>query len=1265
MSTVRLRTSARAVILAGVALSALGVGPCARAQETSNAPSMPVVDLMLRQIRYWFQHGENDRVTEALAKLRRTAPGDPRVIEIEGEWAVRRGELGEAQSLMQRLAPRDAKAARRLASIIHADTVAGSQLNEAREDARAGRQQEAVALYRRIFPDGPPPDYALEYYHTLAGWTPSRADGLAGLRQMIRANPNDIDAQIAWSSALTWREPSRAEGLQRFRRLAGVPGLSGEQRHEIERAWRRALSWEPENHDTLPLYAQFLTAFPADKAILAAQARAMARPRDKGAEDRRAGFASLNKGDLPQAAEQFQTALQVNDQDADATGGLGLVRLRQGHAAEAAALLDKAIHLAPDPDHARQWTTALSGARLAGDYNRVDRLIAAKRYDAAVEVIDKALEVSADQPGLLVKRADIDRLRGRTAQAAHRYRQILATDPANRDALQGLVSVLMAEGDLMEARRYAQRLPGAGHALLQKIQSATLQASAERSDAPGEKVTLLTSALTATPEDPWLRLHLAQALDQSGRHEQAREIMAPLFERVRSGTVEDRQAVLLFCASTNDFENAARILPLLPAARRPAAVRDLALRLQDREHIAMLPDEGDDARAALRSLAQQMDDPSGLRGRDIADRLSDRGRPALAVLFLRALTARAGHLTVRQRLAYAGSFLKLRDAGDASRLAGTLSGVVLSAEEKKQRNDLTAGLAVMRSDQLNAQGQQAHAYEALRPVLEEDPSSAPANLALSRLYEGRQETRKALAIAKAMVEQHPDNLDARLALVQYETARHEAEDSATQARWMMAHAPSDPRSWVAASKVAQAAGQWRESVEDLERAQDLRRQQIIRTTGDVEPAGNPFNQEPGDAASPSDPLLSQIATDEERLGRLYAPVIEVTPAFQERSGSGLTRLSRGDLQLKGSLPLGGGRLGATIDPTALASGDGSLNYHKGLWQTGTTAVDCPPWPASSSACYTSALSRRSAYGVGTDVSYAWRWMKADVGTSPLGFAVTNVLGGIELSPEVARHLRVKIVAERRAVTDSVLSYAGLHEGETWGGVTKNRGDLQLEYGTDALSLYGGGGASYLYGRNTQDNVSYEARGGGSARVYDNGVHRVHVGVDLNWFGYNNNQFLYTPGNGGYFSPQSFFSLTVPVRYEGHMGPWDWGLTGVIGYQAYHQRSTLLFANNAARQAAVTQYYHIAQACMAAQATAAAANATSVPCGGVSSTVLGQYDNEDPARSSSGISGGVDARMGYRVSRDFDLTGRLLYQKSGPWDQTGINVSLRYQPQEPR
>lgn len=138
------------------------------------------------------------------------------------------------------------------------------------------------------------------------------------------------------------------------------------------------------------------------------------------------------------------------------------------------------------------------------------------------------------------------------------------------------------------------------------------------------------------------------------------------------------------------------------------------------------------------------------------------------------------------------------------------------------------------------------------------------------------------------------------------------------------------------------------------------------------------------------------------------------------------------------------------------------------------------------------------------------------------------------------------------------------------------------------------------------------------------MQEVRLGTDMMWFRFDNNQYVlpdsYAPlsnllvngqvdsyGYGGYFSPQSFFSISVPVSYRGQVDKWMWDTGARLGYQTYHSRAV------------------------------AGVNAI----------------------SQSGLIGGAHANVFYQVTPMLRFGANLEYQKAGPWNQFIAGVSAHY------
>ncbi|TAJ53161.1 MAG: tetratricopeptide repeat protein [Nevskiaceae bacterium] len=195
---------------------------------------------------------------------------------------------------------------------------------------------------------------------------------------------------------------------------------------------------------------------------------------------------------------------------------------------------------------------------------------------------------------------------------------------------------------------------------------------------------------------------------------------------------------------------------------------------------------------------------------------------------------------------------------------------------------------------------------------------------------------------------------------------------------------------------------------------------------------------------------------------------------------------------------------------------------------------------------------QSESGVALGLGYEVGDFRADFGTSPLGFPVETLVGGINWRPTVGA-TSFKIDVARRSVTDSLLSYAGARDpgtGLVWGGVTKTGGRLDVAYDLGRYGIYGNGSYYLLDGENLSENSVVEIGGGLYARAAESRRMRLTYGLNLTAFGYDKNLRRFSFGHGGYFSPQSYFAVSVPVEWEGYYNRFSYRIGGAIGIQAF-------------------------------------------------------------------------------------------------------------------
>ncbi|MDQ7978967.1 cellulose synthase subunit BcsC-related outer membrane protein [Paraburkholderia sp. SARCC-3016] len=281
--------------------------------------------------------------------------------------------------------------------------------------------------------------------------------------------------------------------------------------------------------------------------------------------------------------------------------------------------------------------------------------------------------------------------------------------------------------------------------------------------------------------------------------------------------------------------------------------------------------------------------------------------------------------------------------------------------------------------------------------------------------------------------------------------------------------------------------------------------------------------------------------------------------FRNRNGeNGLSNLNDIEAPLEGRIHAGDGHVVITATPVSLDAGTSDASPNT-LARFGSGAFIRNTTPSGS----------QHAAGVGVSLGYEIRGLKADVGATPFGFREQNVVGGLQYSGALTDQLSYKLTAGRRAVTDSLLSYAGTKDdatGQEWGGVTQNglRGDLAWDDGTSGVYL--NGEFQYLEGHNVKSNTAGKGGGGFYTRLYKDEDQTFTAGVNTTVMHYANNLSFFTLGQGGYFSPQQYVILNIPIRWTGRNGRFAYDFGGSVGVQHYRQDSSPYYPTNAQQQA---------------------------------------------------------------------------------------------------
>lgn len=305
-------------------------------------------------------------------------------------------------------------------------------------------------------------------------------------------------------------------------------------------------------------------------------------------------------------------------------------------------------------------------------------------------------------------------------------------------------------------------------------------------------------------------------------------------------------------------------------------------------------------------------------------------------------------------------------------------------------------------------------------------------------------------------------------------------------------------------------------------------------------------------------VWEQAANDDWRTARLRQQALSYTEAneavlqigfdYQNRDSTpGVSSLNAQTLLLELAVPhhdlfgLGAGEWFVKVDPTRIDAGTLDLTDEFVRERYGTGLL-------CDASCDLSPRAQQDqgvAIGVGIRTE---RW-SADIGTSPLGFNESTLTGGLAYTSSWGE-LGWSVAAERRILSTSLLNFAGADDfrtGQTWGRVTQTGVNLSASWDQGgAIGWWGSAGYDWYRGINTADNARWYGYTGVYWRAFEREWLAIDVGLNALTWSFDADSSEATFGQGSYYSPQSYQSLSVPITFYGRWQRWSYSLRVAVG-----------------------------------------------------------------------------------------------------------------------
>jgi predicted Zn-dependent protease len=1113
----------RALILACALLVCVLQGAQAAAWPAAN-------EALLHSSRFWEAHQRADLALLALKKLIAARPDSPEALMELGELDLRINDFAAAAQVESELTRRfkGSSAAHDFATEYRVATRDRLQLASIRRQVDIGQTQRVPEALARLFPEGPPNGaIGIDYYLLLGGVPQNFSGAYQGLERLAAHHPDDPRYQLALARLMLRQDGTRLAGVRLLHQLQTRDDVATE---DVDHSLASGLSRLGIDHAPAGLVRTYLVRHPDDTDMKALRDRQQQSIEERGllSADKLAGLLPKLQHRLSQELSSPAPATQARTQAA-----LWLERSRNSLAA--------------------------GRERFAAIELRAALAFARAQYESQIAAAqDLGSQGASEEAGDLL------------AAAAR-------LDPSSTWLFETRVRWLIAHAgstaaiELIRARALDRKWNAQSRDAL--LASALSQRAAEESDSgrPQAAISDLQAAIELAPRDPWLRYRLAEQYRIGGAPDRGRSVMNAGVG-MAPNEPNMRYAQGLYLSSLEDYDTAYAAVDGIDPGQRTTGM----ISLHDRLRVALaratarrLKGAGDLAGARATLLDVEPIAAAGMdRAADLAYAWIEIGDPEHGIALIQPYLRGSGAADLKVLLTWAQV---LDSADDNARLAPALAALQIAhglpPESQAEVKRLQRGLDLRLIRVLERERKFAEAGRRLDALLARDPDDRELRVARADLYLSAGQPRTARDRYAALVAEDPDDWDTRISYIRALTESGNLALAREQLKAVEDRMPDG----------------------DVELKINLARRQLA--LGDSARALRTL--QPLLAMSPIRPDVLMLAARAELAQRHFA----LARAYFDRAaavGTGpdasaaLRESAAIALPLESSVTAGvivrhqpGAAGMSEIDALTIPSAWILAAGYESRFTAHADAVflDAGRWSNSGALPFLGTIPTAAAgavrytndtqIGLSPGVGYQTDSVSVDLGSTPLGFLLPNIVGGFAWTP-TWHSADITLGLARRAVTSSELSYAGLRDpisGTPWGGVVQTGpyagvGIYRENYDVSATLQ-----ASELTGTRVLDNQFLGARASTSWKFWSRADARADAGLTLTYWSFQHNLSNYTFGSGGYYSPQSYASLAMPIEIYGDHAGWSYKLRVSPSFTLSQVHESAFYPDDPALQAA--------------------------------------------------------------------------------------------------